>query len=244
MKKRVIGLFLISAIFSLGSFVYAQKVQLFSQTMPDLSIQWGTTFPIQRDLRNPIPAEEIIFAADFKELRADAGLKYQTDQFDFTNHIFYMPTFYNSFQAGLGFNHHYYRYEGLFTENDFIFSARFRWMKGPVFSFEVAPGIFLKYASIDAIKKYKPYIFNFSYHFSLLLNWHVLQKANLWCALNLQDYFDYPLAISPFYKIGFDYAVAPDLVFGVDYSLKYIDMFFSAVYLNEGMLRFTCKVVL
>ena len=60
--------------------------------------------------------------------------------------------------------------------------------------------------------------------------------------MNLQDYFDYPLAISPFYKIGMDVAVRKELLLGMDYTLKFVDMFYSAVYLNEQVLRFTVKV--
>ena len=164
--------------------------------------------------------------------------------FDFTNNIFYMPTFFNTFQTGLGLTWHYYRYTDCFTENDLILSTRFRLIKGPVFTFENAIGFLFKFASIDAIKQYKPLIFNISYHWYLLCNWKLTQKTNVWCAVNLQDYFDYPLAISPFLKFGMNYTLTPGVIAGADYTLKYIDMFFSAVYLNESVLRFTFKVVL
>ena len=219
-------------------------VNWFTKGMPVLSLQWGVSFPSKRDLRNPMPSEDLIAAADFRELRLNSGLKYQYDQLDFTNNIIYMPTFFNTFQTGLGLNWHFYRYFQTFTENDLIISARFRWIKGPVFSFENAIGGLFKFAAIDAIRQYKPCIFNFSYHFSLLCNWKLNQKSDVWCALNLQDYFDYPLAVSPFFKFGADYALKPEMRVGADVTLKYVDMFFSAVYLNECILRLTCKVVL
>ena len=210
----------------------------------ELSAQWAVIFPSRRDLRNPAPSGEFITAADLGELRVDSGIKFQAEQLDFTERVFYMPTFFNTFQAGFGFNYHFYRYFKTFTENDFIISTRFRWVRGPVFSFEIAPGLLFKFASIDAIREFKPIIFNFSYHFSLICNWFLFNRANFWCGLNLQDYFDYPLAISPFYKFGFDFAANKNIIMGIDYTLKFVDMFYSAVYLNESLLRLSFKVVI
>ena len=51
-------------------------------------------------------------------------------------------------------------------------------------------------------------------------------------------------ALSPFAKIGFNIWASPDLNLGFDFTLKFVDMFYSAVYLNENILRFTVKVVL
>lgn len=244
MQHRAVRLFLAILIFSLFSFSLSADINLFTGGAPASSIQWAVDFPISRDLRNPAPAEELILAVDYGELRADSGIKYQCNQFDFTNHISYMPTFNHSFQAGFGGTWHFYRYLKEFTENDLIVTARFRWMRGPVFSFENAAGFLFKFTTIDVIREYKPLIYNFSYHFSLLCNWHLFNKTDLWCALNLQDYFDYPLAISPFFKLGFNFYAAPDIVLGLDYSLKFVDMFFSAIYLNETVLRFSFKVLI
>lgn len=220
------------------------KINFFTDGKPELNAQWGLSFPARRDLRNPSPSEDFIFAADFNELRLDSGIKYQYSQIDFTNRVIYMPTFFNSFQAGLGTTWHYYRYIKEFSENDLIMTARFRWKKGPVFSLENAFGFLFKFTSIDAIKEYESVIYNFSYQQELLCNWHLFNTANLWIALNLQDYFDYPLAISPFFKFGFNYETKQNTVLGLDFIMKFVDMFFSAVYLNEAILRFSFKVVL
>lgn len=211
--------------------------------MPDLSAQWGVSFPARRDVRNPSPAEDFIVAADFTNLHLDSGIKYQCNQLDLTNRIFYMPHVLDCIQAGGGFTWHFYRYIDVFTENDLTLTGRFRWIAGPVFSFENSLGLLFKFASIDAIKEYKPVIFNLSYQHELLCNWH-LNTTDLWFALNLQDYFDYPLAISPFFKFGVNYATKQNTVLGADLTLKFIDMFFSAVYLNEAVMRFTVKVVI
>lgn len=248
MKCNSRKLFLVVFLSSLFCFsLIAEEessVNWFTKEMQGLSAQWGLSFPSRRDLRNPAPAEDLILAVDFGELRLDSGIKYQSSQLDLTNHIFYMPTFFNKFQTGVGFTWHYYRYFQEFTENDLIFSTRFRWIKGPVFTFENAYGILFKYTSIDAIKDLKPVIFSYSYNFELLCDWKLFRRSDLWCALNLQDYFDYPQAISPFYKVGLNYAANENLILGIDYTLKFVDMFFSAVYLNESVLRFTVKVAL
>jgi len=230
--------------FTLAAQTEDRAVNFFTPAKPVITAQWGSAFPFKGDLRNPSPSEDFIISADFKELRFDAGLKYQNEQLDFTNNLYYMPTFNNAFQAGFGFTWHLYRYFKSFTENDFIVTTRFRWIKGPVFSFENGVGFLFKYASIDAVKDKMPLIYNFSYNFDISFNWKLFQKANVWCAVKFQDYFDYPLAISPFYKIGFDLQLEPGLIFGLDYSLKFVDMFFSAVYLNESILHLTMKVVL
>ena len=245
MKRKslvLLLLFILSADISLAAEDAA--IRLFSPDNSKYSAQWGVSFPCKADVRNSSPSEDFIIGLDFGELRTDCGLKYQCNQLDFTHRAFYMPTFFGSFQAGFGFNWHFYRYFKEFTENDIIVSTRFRWIKGPVFSFENAAGLLFKYTTIDAIKAYKPLIYNFSYQFELLCNWHILNRADLWCALFLQDYFDYPLAISPFYKFGFDFEASPDIILGLDYTLKFVDMFYSAVYLNESILRFTFKVVI
>ena len=221
-----------------------EYVNWISPENTEFSLQWGYSFPIKGDLRNPAPSEDFIVAADFGELRINAGLKYQLNQFDFTNRIFYMPTFFKTFQAGFGLTQHLYRYFDVFTEYDAILAAHLRWVRGPVFSCEIGPGLFVKFASIDSIRENQPYIYNFSYSFEFLCKWQIKKITDFWCSLYLQDYFDFPLAISPFFKAGFDYQAVPGLVFGIDYSLKYIDMFFSAVYQNESILRFSVKVSL
>ena len=221
----------------------SKKIVWFHTVDPEHSITWAQSIPIKKDLRANSPAEQIIFAYDAKEIRLDAGFQYQADQFDFATHLFYMPTFYDTFQAGIGINYHLYRYFDEFSESDFIESLRFRWIRGSVFSLECGAGYIYKIASIDAVKSYTNRIYSFSYHFDLLVNWKIKQVFDLWFSLKLQDYFDYPLAISPFYKFGFDVKCAPNLVLGADYSLKYVDMFFSAVYLNQSVARFFCKVV-
>lgn len=239
--------FIAVLFFSFCVFLSAQDsgnttISWFTNEMPELSAQWGYSVPFKKDLRQPSAAEDFIIAADFRELRIDTGIKYQFNQLDITNRAVYMPTFNNSFQAGFGLCHHFYRYTKTFTENDIIVSTRFRWIKGPVFLFENAAGFLFKFATIDAVCKNTPCIFNLSYQFELLCKWQLNPSFDFWCAVNLQDYFDYPLAISPFYKIGMNVAVRKELLLGMDYTLKFVDMFYSAVYLNEQVLRFTVKV--
>lgn len=241
--------FFVILFFSFCAFLGAQNngstsISWFTQEMPELSAQWSFSVPFKKDLRQPGAAEDFIIAADFRELRLDTGIKYQCNQLDITNRAIYMPVFNNAFQAGFGICHHFYSYSKTFTENDIILSTRFRWIKGPVFSFENAVGFLFKFAKIDAVHKNLPCIFNLSYNFELLCKWQVLPNIDFWTGLNLQDYFDYPLAISPIYKIGADYAVRPDIILSIDYTLKFIDMFYSAVYLNESLLRFGFKVML
>ncbi len=230
--------------FSLTAQTQKKAVNWFTDEMPALSAQWAFSVPFAKDLRMHSPAEDFKLAADFRELRIDSGFKYQCKQFDLTSRLFYMPTFFNSFQAGVGLNYHFYRYEKTFTENDIIISGRFRWIKGAVFTCEIAQGLFFKFAVIDALKNHKPAIFNLSYQFELLCKWQLFQPLAVWSSLNLQDYFDYPLAISPIIKFGTDISFSPGIILGIDYSLKFIDMFYSAVYLNESVLRFSFKVVL
>lgn len=216
----------------------------FSKDKHNFSIQAACALPLKGDVRNPAPAEELIFAADFDQLRFDSGLKLQSEQLDLTNRLFYMPTFFNSFQTGLGINWHFYRYIDTFTENDLTLLLGFRWFKGPVFTFENAAGLLFKFTSIDAVKEYRPLFFNLSYQLEFLFNWYLLDCMNLWVNVKLQDYFDYPLALSPFAKFGFNIWASPELNLGFDFTLKFVDMFYSAVYLNENILRFTVKVVL
>ena len=123
-------------------------------------------------------------------------------------------------------------------------SRSFKVPSGPVFTFENAAGLLFKFTSIDAVKEYRPLFFNLSYQLEFLFNWYLLDCMNLWVNVKLQDYFDYPLALSPFAKFGFNIWASPKLNLGFDFTLKFVDMFYSAVYLNENILRFTVKVVL
>ena len=246
MKKsvRAFLIFFISSFLSFSLSAQEKVIRWFTPGLPDFSAQWGYSVPFRTDLRNPAPSEDFTVAADFGELRLKSGLKYQCEQLDFTNTLIYMPTFFDVFQTGLGINWHFYRYFKEFTENDLTLTARFRLIKGPVFTFENAMGILFKFSSIDAIRQYDSCIYNFSYQHEFLCNFHIQNRADLWFALNLQDYFDYPMAISPFFKFGFDFTATPEIVLGLDYTMKFVDMFFSAVYMNESILRFTFKVVI
>lgn len=244
MQHTSYKLFLVILISSFFTFSLSADINWFTKGSPTLNAEWGYSLPMRRDLRNPVPAEDFTVGVDFRELRLFSGVKYQGNQFDLTNRVIYMPTLNNAFQAGCGFTWHFYRYFEEFTENDLIFNVRFRWFKGPVFSFENAAGFLFKFAAIDAIRDFKPVIFNFSYNWELLCNWHLFNRTDLWTALNLQDFYDYPLAISPIYKLGFGYYVTPEAIFGIDFTMKFVDMFFSAVYMNESIIRLTFKVVL
>ncbi len=247
MKNKRFFFFAFFSVFFLFTFfsnpLYANDtVDWLPEGKPQINAQWAASFPFKKDLRNPSPAEEFIVGADWRELRYDSGIKYQCNQFDYTSRFFYMPTFFDAFQTGFGITWHFYRYIDVFTENDFLLSTHFRWIKGRVFTCEIGPGLLFKLASIDAVRKYQPIIFNLSYGFDFLCRWQLFDSMGLWCGIQLQDYFDYSLAISPFIKFGADYSVVPGLIFGIDYTLKYIDMFYSAVYLSESVLRFTAKV--
>ena len=219
-------------------------VNWFTPDNPVIGLQFGSAFPLAKDLRNPYPSADVIFTADFKELYLDAGIKFEFNQYDFSSHVYYMPTFNNSFQLGAGVGYHVYRYHDYFTEHDLSSLLCFRWIKGPVFSLEHNLGFLFKYTAIDAIQRYFPVVFNLTYQFELTGKWKFAPQSDFWCGVKLQDFFDYPLAISPFWKMGVDFALTPDFILGTDLTLKYIDMFFSAVYLNECVLRFTFKVVL
>ena len=72
--------------------------------LPAMSAQFGYSFPFAKDLRMSSPAEDFIVAADFGDLEVDSGLQYQAEQLDITSRVFFMPTFFNAFQAGFGFN--------------------------------------------------------------------------------------------------------------------------------------------
>ena len=222
----------------------SKKIVWFPETSGKYSITWALAAPFRKDLRSTSPAEQLIFSYDARELRIDAGLQYQANQFDFATHLYYMPTIYDICQVGIGINYHYYRYFKEFSERDIIGTFRFRWIKGPVFSFELGAGYLYKVASIDAVREYTSNIYNFSYNFDLITSWQFSPAFDFWCGLKLQDYFDYPLALSPVYKLGMDFQCNPDISFGVDGSFKFIDMFFSAVYLNEAKLRLSLKVAI
>ena len=249
---RLFCLFFITSIFSISLSAKPfyerntdeeESVSWFTMD-PVISAEWALSLPARRDLKTPMPAEEFTVAADFRELRLDTGIRYQADQFDLTSRAIYMPTFFNSFQAGFGFNWHFNRYIHKFTENDLMVTPRFRCHIGPVFSFENAAGFLFKFTSIDAVRNYRPLLFNLSYHYELLCNWHFLQTSDIWFSITLQDYFDYPMAISPFLKLGYTLEATPGIILGIDCTFKFIDMFYSAVYLNEGILRFSFKVAI
>lgn len=222
----------------------SKKIVWFPETSGKLSITWALAAPFRKDLRSTSPAEQLIFSYDARELRIDAGLQYQANQFDFATHLYYMPTIHDFCQVGIGINYHYYRYFKEFSERDVIGTFRFRWIRGPVFSFELGAGYLYKVASIDAVREYTSNIYNFSYNFDLITSWQFTPAFDFWCGLKLQDYFDYPLALSPIYKLGMDFQCNPDITFGIDGSFKFIDMFFSAVYLNEAKLRLSLKVAI
>ena len=221
-----------------------KKVVWFPEAQGQHTITWALAAPMRRDLRSTSPAEQLILSYDARELRFDAGLQYQANQYDFATHLYYMPTIHDICQVGIGINYHYYRYFNEFSERDVIGTLRFRWIKGPVFSFEVGAGYLYKVASIEAVREYTPNIYNFSYNFDFISSWQFTSSFDFWGGLKLQDYFDYPLALSPILKMGMDFKCNPNLTFGFDGSLKFIDMFFSAVYLNETKLRLLCKVAI
>ena len=243
MKKHLFACFVLIYVFICPA-VFASEIKWFTPERPEIVTSFAVGFPYAEDLRVDSNPAEIKVTADMQELYMDAGIAVSGVKFDFATHASYMPLFFNRFRAGLALNYHFYRYSDIFYENDYILAARFKWCKGPVFSVDCGIGLFMKFAVIDILQEYVPYLFDGSYVLDVCFNWKITSWASCFFSLSSTDYFDYPLIGTPFIKFGADFRILPVFGLGVDLTLKYVDMITSAVYLNESILRVAFKVIL
>ena len=240
MKKRFLIAILISIFFTAAGF--SEKVHWFTPGKPELEFSVTPCFSFKRDLRNDAIFIETNASADFKELFLDSGLSLQSQKFDFTTRAHYMPLFLDIFQAGIGVDYHFYRFFGVFSENDLLLSLRFKWCRTDFFNLEFDGGFLFKFTTIDLMSSYKSSLNTPSYFLELSMSWQFTPIFDLYCSVKSIDYFDYPLLGTPFFKVGCDYQFAENLKLNAELTLKYVDMITSAVYLSECIFRTGVKV--
>ena len=240
-KKLAVSFFVL--IFSVP--VFSQKVTFFTFAPPDVTSSFSIALPVIPELCTDTVIAENYVSADFKELFLDCGVAFQADRLDYTGRVFYMPTIHlkNTYQIGLGLNHHYLRYYNIFTENDLVVSARFRWYKNDFFDFEAATGVMWKISTIDVLKHLDlDPVVNYCFLASLLFNLNFTPTFKVYFDFSTLDFFEYPLFSSPILKSGFCYKFDKHLGLDMSVALKFYDMIVSAVMLNQCTVRTTLKV--
>ncbi len=240
MKKNYLFTILISMFLTTAGF--SETVHWFTNEKPEIEFSISPCFSFKRDLRNDTIFLETYTASDFKELFMDCGLSLQSEKFDFTTRVHYMPLFLECFQAGIGIDYHFYRFFGTFSENDLLLSLRFKWCRTDFFNLELDGGFLFKFTSIDLMHSYKSSLNTPSYFLELAMSWQFTPLFDFYCSVKSIDYFDYPLLGTPFFKAGFDYQFAENLKLNADLTLKFVDMITSAVYLSECIFRTGVKV--
>ena len=243
MKKLNSLLVLLIFLFSgFKLFSESANVVFFDFEKPGISTELSLPIAFKRDLKVDFAGLESKAFVDFTELAFDAGLSIQNQRFDFTTNVNYMPLFLNMFQAGLGIGYHLYRYNGTFTENDILFSARVKWCRTNFFNWDFDGGIILKITDIDSMRSYRANIFNYSYFLGLNFIWHFTPEFDVYGSVKSYDYFDCPLLGTPFFKTGFNYEFAENMKINMDITFKFVDMITSAVYLSQCVYRTSVKV--
>lgn len=239
MKKVSLSLFLLLFTAFSG---FCQNVIFFTPEKPEVSTYIGIAGAVKQDMRSaPVRFDQKV-SVDMKELCFDSGYAFQDSRFDFTNKISYMPLLFNRFRLGLGVTYHFYRYFDVFSENDFLFSSRFKWCSTDFFNMDLAFGFQMKIACIDSIRNQKPGIVNTCLFLDYNACWNFTEKFTLFAGFSTIDYYDFPLFGTAFFKGGVSYRPRKDLAFSGALTFKFIDMVVSAVSLNECILDVGGKV--
>ena len=233
--KRTLCVFF--SIIFLAFSLFSQSIKFFTPAKPEFTTSAALAAALKKDFRSSPVRFEQTLSADFKELFTDCGYSIQAKKFDFVTHVNYMPTFFQCFRAGLGVNYHFYRYFDTFTENDLIFTTRFKWCRTDFFNMEVAAGIMMKFAMIDSIRQYKPVIDNYCFAFEYLCSWNLTPEWTVYASLASLDYFDYPLFGTPFFKGGVSYHINDNFTVDGSLAFKFIDMIVSTSYLSQSILK-------
>ena len=243
--------FLIVLIFFTGSFAFAEEelpdykaspIVWFTPAKPVVSSDFIIPVSFKRDLKTDYFGFENRTKVDFKELICDAGLSFQSNRFDLSTNVSYMPLFLNSFRAGVKAGYHLYRYSDVFTENDMLLSARFRWCRKELFNWEFGGGLLLKLTDIEQMRPYRPFLFYLSYFLELSFEWYITPKIDFYGTLKSIDYFDCTLLGTPFFKSGVNYMIADNAKLNMELTFKFLDMITSAVYLSECVFRTSVRV--
>ena len=250
MRKIKQKILIVLFIFA-GAFAFAQEeaaepkasqIVWFTPGKPVVSSDFIIPISFKRDLKTDYFGFENRTKIDFKELICDTGLSFQSNRFDLSTNVSYMPLFLNSFRAGVKAGYHLYRYFNVFFEHDLLFSARFRWCKHELFNWEFGGGLLLKFTDIEAMRPYRPAMFYLSYFLELSLEWCLSPKFDLYGNLKSIDYFDCTMLGTPYFQSGFNYLFADNLKLNMELTLKFIDMITSAVYLSECVFRTSVRV--
>lgn len=202
---------------------------------PDIKIKSSLLYPTQPSLKNETLSLSNIVAFDFSSIDADVGFRISTDSSDTVLNFLITPLKNDGFELGAGLGYHFYDYFKVFTEQDIIFNSQVAFLKKDIFRFQINLGTFLKATffrnNIITNNLWKPTAF---IGFSFL--WNINEHFKWYFSMSSIDYYDYSFLGTPFFKTGLDVIFSKRLSFGLDYTVKLIDMFAVAENISEMIL--------
>lgn len=220
--------------FVLSFFVFLLIGKIYSQ-----NITLGATFecPVVKDFNHQHISEELFINADYSFFETNAGVLLNSTNFQFVTSGFCMPNIIKGLKVGGGITYHFLNYEDIFTENDFLISARVRYTTLFRLSAEVAYSFIMKWANIKSVYFTSSNPLYTNSGLEILANYVLNEKWKFYLNITSFDTYDYPLLGTPFVKTGTEFSINEHVSTFADISLKFEDMFTSTTYLSGMYFR-------
>lgn len=203
----------------------------------DIHVFIGRFFP-------PAVSEEAyeaqaIYQIKWNELSSSSGLAVYKNKLDATEKLVYSPDLF-SFYANtnrLSFNfeetvHCSVLYD-VSSKFNFLSGAGFSLVTKNDFSFNAKLFYLLKLSKVFSIDRL---LIDQEFAFSLLFQ-HQFNQAFLKYGVSSCDFFYYPKAVAPVWKIGYGYHFTPEFCGEMEINFRYIDMFTLSSYMESAEFK-------
>ncbi|MBQ8679776.1 MAG: hypothetical protein IJ530_08420 [Treponema sp.] len=176
-----------------------------------------------------------------------AGIQNYEDVFDFTiAGTAWLPCVNWDFETarivlGCGALYHFQRFRNVSSEHDYMFSSNFSYRSDSGFSITFWGGYCGKSTQIDALKEYVPFIHDHYPYAGIIIDKVFSNGFEIYFRHSTHDFYRYPVFCSPSYSLGAAINLESGLRFGGDASIRIIDGYTTAPYVDSLILRMTAR---
>lgn len=178
---------------------------------------------------------------------AVAGMQAYEDAFDFTlAGTAWLPFANWNFDTarialGCGGLYHFQRYKDISSEHDYMFTTNFRYHSNSGFTISFWGGYSGKSTRIDELAEYVPLIHDHYPAAGMVIDKIFSNGFEIYFRHATHDFYRYPVFCSPSYTIGGAINLDSGLRFGGEASLRIIDGYTTAPYVDSLILRMTAR---
>ena len=222
--------FLITAVLLSGKTVFAESntgstINFFSPEKRSVTFESGLLISSGTDNRINSFGVDFGTCLDKKEFVTSAGIRFSSEQMNFTHETVYWPTINEKFNIGTGLIFHYCNYYSYFSEIDFLTGLYFRYDNLRFFTFDFSLLYMGKSASISAKSGNLPWLYNNDLGLKIAFGFRPFDKFSFNIKFASYSYYHYLLFFAPDTEFTVSYKLNDNVQAGLNLNIQYVDLF-------------------